>query len=48
MSMIFVEAVVQVTVDPRKLWNVTEEEWCLGIVSWVGLVYLSQWVQTFV
>lgn len=48
MSMIFVKGVVQVAVDPRKLWNVTEKEGSLRIVSCMRLVSLSKWIQTLV
>ena len=44
MSMILIEGVIQVTINPGKLWNVTEEVWQLLILSWTLLISGPQWV----
>ena len=48
MSMIFIEWVVQVTVHPRKLWNITEVHWHLLHLSWLIFVDLSQWIELLI
>ena len=48
MSVILIEGVIKVTIDPRKLWDMTKEEWHLGVLSWNIVVVLSQWVHLFV
>jgi len=48
MSVILIERVIKVTINPRKLWNMTKEEWHLGVLSWNIVVVLSQWVHSFV
>jgi len=48
MSMILVEGVIQVTIYPRKLRNVTEEEWHLLVAGGGLLILLSNWVQFLV
>jgi len=42
MSVIFIEGIVQVTIDPRKLRNMTKVEWHLGIFSWLIIILLSK------
>lgn len=39
---ILVERIVKVTINPRKLRNMTEIEWSLGNISWNILVVLSK------
>ena len=49
MSMVFLEGIVQVTIDPGKLRNVTKEEWSLLHFGWGLLISLSDWAkQSFV
>tara|TARA_B100000780_G_C20997137_1_gene398894 strand:+ start:654 stop:890 length:237 start_codon:yes stop_codon:yes gene_type:complete len=48
MSVILIEGVVQVTIDPRELRNMAEVEWHLGIFSWLIIVVLSKWVHLLV
>jgi len=42
MSMIFVEWIIQVTINPWKLRNVTKVHWHLCNFTWLMLVHLSQ------
>jgi len=42
MSMILVEGVIQVTIDPGELRNMAEEKWHLSIFSWGIVVSLSK------
>lgn len=48
MSMIFVEWIIQVTIDPWKLWNITKVHWHLCNLSWLIFVDLSKWVQLLI
>lgn len=48
MSVILVEGVVQVAIDPRELWNVAEEEWSLRVLGWMRLVSLPERIQFLV
>jgi len=48
MSVILIEGVVQVTIDPRELRNMAEVEWHLSIFSWLIIVVLSKWVHLLV
>lgn len=48
MSVILVERVVQVTVHPRQLRNVTEEEWSLLVSLDLRVISLSERVQLLV
>jgi hypothetical protein len=42
MSMILIEGVIDVTIDPRELRNMSEIEWHLRILSWNILVVCSK------
>lgn len=44
MSMILIEGVIQVTINPGKLRNMSEEEWQLLVLGWTLLVCRSKWV----
>jgi len=46
--MILVEGVIQVTIYPRKLRDVTEEEWHLLHLLDLRLIPLSKWIEFFV
>lgn len=48
MSVILIERIIKVTINPRKLRNMTKEEWHLGVLSWNIVVVLSQWVHCLV
>lgn len=48
MSVILVERVVQVTIDPRKLRDVTQVEGHLGVVVPVIVIPCSDRIQTLV
>lgn len=48
MSVILIERVVQVTINPRKLRNVSEVERHLSVFSWDVFVSLSQRVDLLV
>ena len=48
MSVIFIERIIKVTINPRKLRDMTKVEWHLGVLSWNIVVVLSQWVHCFV
>jgi hypothetical protein len=43
-SMMLVERVIQVTINPGELRNVTEEEWHLSVLTKLVIVSLSNWV----
>ena len=43
-SMMVVERVVQVTINPGELRDVTEEEWHLSVFTKLVIVSLSNWV----
>jgi len=47
-SMMFVEGVVQVTINPGELRDVTEEEWHLSVLTILVIVSLSNWVNLFI
>lgn len=44
-SVVLVEGVIQVTVDPRELRNVTQEIWHLRVLVGLVVVSGSDWVQ---
>lgn len=48
MSMILLEGIVQVTVDPRSLWHGREVPWHGGILSYFIIVVHSKWVQRLI
>lgn len=48
MSMVLIEGVVQVTINPAELRNMTKEEWHLGVLAWLVVVSLSNWVDGLV
>lgn len=47
-SVVLVEGVVQVTVNPRELRDVAEEEWHLGVLAILVVVPSSNWVYLFI
>jgi hypothetical protein len=47
-SVILVERVVQVTINPGKLRNMTKEERHLGIFSICVIIPLSNWIKLLV
>jgi len=47
-SMVLVERVIQVTINPGELRNVTEEERHLSVLAILIIVSLSNWVNLFV
>tara|TARA_B110000503_G_C6829433_1_gene282184 strand:+ start:84 stop:389 length:306 start_codon:yes stop_codon:yes gene_type:complete len=48
MSVILIEGIIQVTINPGELWDVTEVEWHLGVFSWLILVDLSEGIKLLV
>jgi len=48
MSMILIEGVIDITIDPRQLRNVSEIEWHLSILSWNILVVSSKRIQLLI
>lgn len=47
-TMVLVEGVIQVTIHPCKLRNVTQEEWHLWEIIWVVIVPSSYWIELLV
>ena len=45
---VLLEGVVQVTIDPTRLGDVTEVEWHLGVLAWLVIVELSQRIDLFI
>jgi len=43
-SMMFVERVIQVTINPGELRDMTEKEWHLSVFTILVIVSLSNWV----
>ena len=48
MSVILIEGIIQVTIDPGQLGDIPEVERHLGQFSWLVVVSLSNWVQVLV
>jgi hypothetical protein len=48
MAMVFVERVVQVTVQPEELWHDSQVKWHLGVIIGLVVVARSDWVQLLV
>lgn len=46
--MVLVERIIEVTIDPGKLRNVTEIEWSLGLFIWSVFVVRTEWVDSLV
>ena len=46
--MVFLEGVIQVTVNPTQLGNVTKVKWHLCVFSWLVVVQLSEGIYLFV
>jgi len=42
MSVVLIEGVIQVTVDPGKLWDMSEEEWHLLVLTDSHSILLSE------
>ena len=45
MSVILVEGIVQIAIDPRQLRNVSEEERSLLVSLWLSVKGLSNWTE---
>jgi len=48
MSVVLVERVIQVTVNPVELWHMTKEEWHLRVVIGCVVEPSSDWVEGLV
>lgn len=48
MSMVLIERVIQVTVDPGKLWDMAEEEWHLLVLTDGHSILLSKRIEFLV
>jgi hypothetical protein len=47
-SVVLVKGIVQVTVDPRELWDVSEKEGHLSVLTILVVVSSPDWVYLFI